>query len=101
MFERKLFLGFQIEPSFQKALLAVNQQLLALFIGKDGEYLHELSYEKKRYLGRFVDSPVELTTLELSQEHIYSLLKRLIPHYPYEQSSLWLLPVVDLLNEKD
>jgi hypothetical protein len=100
MFERRLFLGFQIDSAYQTALLAVNKALLGHFINDNGEYLSELVYENQRYLGRFLDSPIEVNSLEFSQEHIISLLKRLIPNYAYESSTLWLLPVVDL-NEED
>jgi hypothetical protein len=101
MFERKLFFGFQIDPVFQDALSAVNEELLGIFIRADGEYLQELSHENRCYLGKFVDSPLDLAALELLQVNIYSMLKRLIPNYPYEQSSLWLIPLADFIREKD
>jgi hypothetical protein len=34
------------------------------------------------------------------QLHIFSLLKRLIPNYPYDNSSLVLFPVVEFSSEE-
>ncbi|MGZ3732924.1 MAG: hypothetical protein ACXU9U_04230 [Parachlamydiaceae bacterium] len=101
MFERKLFFGFQIDTLFQDALSAVNKQLLGIFIRNDDEYLQELTYEKRRYLGKFVNSPLDLAALELLQVNVYSMLKRLVPNYPYEQSSLWLIPLADFIPKRD
>lgn len=101
MFERKLFFGCLISQEFENALLETNPELLSLFTQSKGEYLHEIFFQEQRYLGRFVPSPCEVSDLEQLKPHIYSLLKRLVPDYAYENTPLWLLPVVEVMIPDD
>lgn len=101
MFERKFFLGFLVDVDYQLALSSVNQRLIALYIQDSGNYLQEATFQEQRYLGCFLASPCEISHLELMEAHIYSLLKRLIPHHPYHHSTLWFFPMVEFLNKKD
>lgn len=96
MFERKLFLGCQIDSCYEKYLSKANPQLISLFIQPKGEFLNEAIYQDQRYLGRFISSPSDLSDIELLQPHIYSLLKRLVPDYSYETMPLWLFPVIEV-----
>ncbi len=99
-FERKFFFGFLVEGLYQKFLLSVNISLLNVYIGKGGNYLQEEEFQSQRYLGCYLLSPAEIPQLELMELHIFSLLKRLIPNYPYDNSTLVLFPVVEFSNEK-
>lgn len=96
MFERKLFLGYLIDACYEKHLSKANPQLLSLFTSPNGEYLHQLLHQDQNYLGRFLPSPHSLSDIELLKPHIFSLLKRLAPDYTYENSQLWLFPVVNV-----
>lgn len=96
MFERKLFLGFLIDVEYEKMLDQLNPELKSIFIRGGGEYLQEIVYKDTLYLGRFVPSPATHSELELLNLHVFSLLKRLIPQFPYENRALWLLPIIDM-----
>ena len=93
-FERLLFLGFPVDEAYQAKLLALNPQLLDLFIQKNGEYLQEMVFQGQKYLGRVIASPAQLADLDLLESHIYSLLNRLLPSHPYEGSELLLFPYI-------
>jgi hypothetical protein len=95
MYNARLFLGFPKEHELNFALQKINPALLSAFIQGDENYLKEIVYEKKKYLGKYISNPADLQTLELLQENIYSLLKRLIPDYPYQNTPLSLLPILE------
>lgn len=100
-FKRKFFLGMAVDSLFQQALSSVNRQILDYYIQNTGNYLQEVSFQEERYLGCFLTSPTETSHLELMELHIFSLLKRLLPHYPYQNSALWLIPLVELSQQED
>ena len=99
-FERKFFFGYLVEDVYQNLLSSVNNSLLDLYIKNGGEYLQEEIFQNKRYLGCYSSSPADIPHLELLESHIFSLLKRIIPNHPYDNSSLVLFPVVEFSNEK-
>jgi hypothetical protein len=90
-----LFLGFPIDPSFNEALKAANPDLLALFIqsSSSSSYLCETSYQGKSYLGKFTGEINDLNNLFLLESNIFSLLKKVVPLYPYSPDSLLLFPL--------
>lgn len=96
MFERRLFLGHPVDSYYEKLLSEVNPKLISLFIQSEGEYLHQALYQDRRYLGRFFSSPCNVSDIDLLQSHVYSLLKRLVPNFPYEEKPLWLFPVINV-----
>ncbi len=92
MFDYQLFLGLPILSSYQEELNQLPSSLRDLFIqNKDSSYLQQIEYENVVYLGKSLGSTIETFILDAMQAHIYSLLRRLIPHYPYEQHPLLLL----------
>ncbi len=103
MFERKFFLGFQIDELYQNALSSVNKQLFEHFVQSKGNYLQQVTFQGQDYLGCHLKSPIEISDLELMQVHTFSLLRRLVPEtqYLYNHSILWLFPVVEFSNQKD
>lgn len=96
MFKRELFLGYPIDPHYEQELADLNPQLLAFFIKPRGDYLQRIIYLESHYLGRIISSPATLSDIEKMHPHIYSLLRRLIPDYPYERNPLWLFPLVEV-----
>lgn len=98
MFERKLFLGHPVDAYYKQLLSEANPKLLSLFIQPEGEYLQQTVYQDQAYLGRFFPCPYHISDMDLLEAHVYSLLKRLVPEYPYEETSLWLFPVVDQIT---
>lgn len=100
MFDRKLFLGFPVDSRFENALITANTQLLSKFVHPNSQYLQEVNFQNQRYFGSFVPSPSEISELELKKSHIYSVLKRIVPQYPYDQSQLILFPVIELVKSE-
>lgn len=87
-----LFLGFALSESYQKELAHLPAIERELFIQKHPSlYLQEIESDGTFYLGKCLGPLVEFSTLEASQSHILSLLKKLIPSFPYEQYPLLLL----------
>lgn len=88
-----LFLGLRLSDHFQSQLALVNPDLAALFIGDNPAYLSRMSLPQGLFLGKKLGQQTDVETLKLAQENIYSLLKKLVPHYPYEETELVLLPI--------
>lgn len=85
-----LFLGFPVEGLFALAFQSIPLEMRALFIRPEGDFLHEHTRKGVRYLGKEVDSITNLADLELLQNHIYSVLKKLLPDYPCASTPLLL-----------
>ena len=85
MFDAALFLGFPVDMAYLKAIEAVDPNLKAYFLNcQNGDYLCEVNHEGIRYLGKFAGQISNISDLGLLQNHIYSILRRVAPHYPYE-----------------
>jgi hypothetical protein len=95
MYSVKLFFGFYVNEELADELIKVNPKLLALFIQNEENYLKEIEIQNKRYIGKGIESSIDLVSLELLQANIYSLLKKILPTYPFEKSPLILLPSQD------
>lgn len=92
MFDTTLFLGFPLLELYLNELMRLPAVELALFIQKEpSPYLQQIENEGRGYLGKSIGSSVELGALEAFQSHIYSLLKKLVPIFPYEEYPLLLL----------
>lgn len=94
MFESILFLGFKVEQHYSIELAALNPDLLKLYTHSPSDYLEEIVQDNQRFLGKFLDNPCDLNTLELTKLHIYSVLKKLVPAHSYDKSELWLIPLI-------
>jgi len=94
MFEVELFLGFPMDAHFTESLNALDPRLVALFInnGEDSAYLEKIAYQNADYVGKYVGEMSEIQSLSLLEANIYSILKKLVPHYPYETVPLILFP---------
>jgi hypothetical protein len=86
-----LFLGFEVSASYAGELAALKPQFARLFINPD--YLEEVTVGDRQYLGKFLTNQIDTAAVEQTSMHIYSLLKKLLPHHSYQQSTLWLLPL--------
>lgn len=91
MYRVELFLGFPVDDLFALQLENANHNLVKEFTKENDQYLSEIRYKEMRYIGKKAGSIATLSQLELLQENIYSLLKRLVPNFPYEESPLYLL----------
>lgn len=85
MFDCKLFLGLPLSLAFQQELDQLPNSMREIFIQSEpSPYLQRIECEGVGYLGKYLGASVELNDLDSLQDHIYSLLKKLIPSYPYE-----------------
>jgi hypothetical protein len=92
MFDTVLFLGFPLSDAYQKELLRLPSAERELFIQNQvSPYLQRVESEGTYYLGKCLGSSIEMVELDSSFLHIYSLLRKLVPNFPYEQYPLLLL----------
>lgn len=94
MYESTLFLGFKVDQRYSHALATLNPDLLHLYIHSSSDYLEEITQDNQQFLGKFIDNPCDMNTLELARSHIFSVLKKMAPAHSYEKSELWLLPLI-------
>lgn len=101
MLESQIFLGIREIPPLVEMLQKNPPQLLALFIleetvGLKSEaiYLQRVHYQQQPYLGKYLGSRADLSSLDLIQANIYSLLRRLAPTYPFQGIDLELFPII-------
>ncbi len=80
-----LFLGFATDEQFNGELNRINPHLFSLLVGKE-EYLTEVNHKGNRYLGKPLQGYPTLGQLEDLEKHLLSLLRRLVPHYHFEQT---------------
>ncbi|MFQ5728768.1 MAG: hypothetical protein ACE5GN_00205 [Waddliaceae bacterium] len=93
MFEVQLFLGFPVDILYSQEMEKANPNVVAQFIRKEGDYLREISHNDMKFLGKEIGKIISLPQLELLEENIYSLLKKVVPEFPYEEAPLYLFPV--------
>lgn len=92
MYSPKIFIGFPVSAEFSQSLQELSPEAKKVFIQDEpSEYLQQYRKDGKVYLGKEVGELTELSALAGLESHIYSLLKKLVPDYSYESSSLHLL----------
>lgn len=92
MFDYQLFLGLPLSDSYQQELRQIPASTRDVFIqSQSSPYLQQVESEGTLYLGKYLGSSIEVASLDSLQAHIYSLLKRLVSHYSYEEHPLLLL----------
>ena len=89
-----LYLGFPLNNSNLALLEKTDLSLRALFIDSGEEYLQQIYFEGRHYLGKSVGDQVSLSQLRLYEVNIYSLLTKLFPHYSCQSTPLKLFSVV-------
>ncbi|NGX55634.1 MAG: hypothetical protein KR126chlam2_01273 [Chlamydiae bacterium] len=89
-FQLKLFVGFSPDSNFEEGMEEANPYLASLLTG-GGDYLQKANYNQKRYLGKPTSSLLSVQQLENLEANVVSLLKRLVPGYPFENHPLCLL----------
>lgn len=93
MFTFQLFLGFPVDELYAEELSKANPYVVAQFIQKEGDYLREITYQDMRFFGKFLGHIAELQQIELLEANIYSLLKKLVPNFSYQEIPLYLFPI--------
>ena len=100
MFDYQLFIGFPKDPIFQQELQKANDHLMNQFINTHGEYLQEINHQGMQYLGKKVGKLATFSDITLIEANIYSILKKLVPHFPYEETPLMLFPISESIHAK-
>ena len=93
MINLQLFLGFPLHPSVQQELHLVKPELLRLYVCNDPTYLQKIEATGGSFLGKVLGSEIDLEALRLAESNIYSLLLRLLPNYPFQNTALLLFPI--------
>ncbi|MFI0434143.1 MAG: hypothetical protein ACH350_00250 [Parachlamydiaceae bacterium] len=96
MFDTQLFLGFLLFDTYLVKLRSLSDSERALFIQhEDPAYLQLVVNQGVEYLGKYLGQSVDMATVDLSSSHIYSVLRKLVPDFPYKDHPLVLfaLPI--------
>lgn len=88
MFDTALFLGILVDEELEQALSRSNPHLRALFIQEGSDYLHEITHQGSKYLGKQLGKLQDVSALPLVEQNIYSLFARLLPDYPWADREL-------------
>lgn len=89
----QLFYGIPVDKLLSEELTKINPTLKAIFIQSNSDYLQEITFKDKKYLGKFVGKICSLQSLELFENNIYSLLDKIVPEYPFRQQPIVLFPI--------
>jgi hypothetical protein len=95
VFDVTLFMGFPVDIAYDKALKNIDSQLVELFLHSPTNhgYLTQVCHNEIRYVGKFCGSISTLVDLDLLQENIYSILKKLTPNYHCDDIPLVLFAI--------
>ncbi len=72
-------------------LQSANPSLVALFTKGGDDYLETVEHHGQRYLGKCVGENADLARITLVEANIMSLLRRLVPDYPYQETPMLVL----------
>jgi hypothetical protein len=97
MFDYQLFIGFPKDPLFQKELQKTNEYLVKQYI--NGDSLVEIDHNGMQYLGKKLGKFAEFSKITLIENNIYSILKKLVPDFPYDETPLMLFTIPDTPHE--
>lgn len=94
MSDHPLFVGLPLTETYLRELQNLPPALIKTFIqDQSADYLQQIECDGVFYLGKSLETPYDMAALDALQTNVYSLLKKLIPDYPYEQHPLLLLPL--------
>ena len=100
MFNYQLFIGFPKDILFTKELQKTNTYRRDQFINSKGEFLIEIHHNGTDYLGKKLGKLEKFSEISLKEANIYSILKLLVPDYPYDEVPLMLFPIPESLHAK-
>lgn len=92
MFETQLFLGFPVDKLYATELDKVNPNLLSQYVNESDDYLKEIIHNEIRFFGKNLGKIITLPQMELFETNIYSILSKLVPDYPYDETPLYIFP---------
>lgn len=72
-----LFFGLILDDALKNQIAEANIHLEALFLHDEtGRYLQEFVHENTQYAGKWIGSATDVQELELLENHIYSIMKK-------------------------
>ena len=80
-------------------LKKIPDEIVGQFINEEGVYLTQAENAGMTFIGKFGDSLATFQELEHLEANIYSLLKKLVPNFPYEETPLYLFPLLEKTND--
>lgn len=92
MFDPFLFLGLPKNDLLNKHLQSAHPPLVA-YLTSGGDYLEEIVFNERLFLGKKSPLPLSIEELQLLEANVLSLLKKLAPQYPYKENPFLLLTV--------
>jgi hypothetical protein len=94
MITTQLFMGFEISEEYESQLKQLPSERVDFFIKDDPDYLQRYALEGVVYLGKFIGESLNIQSVEISRDHILSILKLLVPDFVYDSRSLIITTVV-------
>ncbi len=91
MFQTSLFVLFPVSEAFEKMLQGTNPSLVAMFTQGGDDYLESVEHNGQHYLGKCAGDTADIARITLLEANIGSLLRRLVPDYPYQETPLVVL----------
>lgn len=86
----RLFLGVPLEGQFQVAFDGADPILLSTFL--NAEYLEKTAFNGQIFIGKRLETVAALPQVVLTEAHLRSLFRRLLPDYSMESLSFTLIP---------
>ncbi len=95
MYQANFFLGYPVDSEFRLVLEKLDPSFKALFIQNGEAYLEEIDFAGVKYLGKKIEKAADISSLNLIEINIYSLLRRLDPTIPFQKIPLKLFPLIE------
>lgn len=94
VFNIPLFFGFFLDENLQTKIKEINPYQENLFLNdQTGNYLQGLVYDNQNLIGKWIGSITTLQQLKLLENHIYSILAKVIPTFDAKNYPLMIIPV--------
>lgn len=98
MLEVQLFLGFPVDKIFSQELEKINPVIAKQFIQRGENYLQEITHDGMPFLGKYAGKMATPLQLELLEANIYSLLRKIVPDFSYQEVPLYLFSIEETLS---
>jgi len=87
-------MGFEISQEYKSQLQQLPVEQVDFFIKDHPDYLQRCILDGVVYLGKFIGESLNIQSIEISRDHIISILKLLVPAFVYDSRSLIITTVV-------
>jgi hypothetical protein len=87
----QLFLGTPIQSTWKEDLN--NSSLFPIFVKNSDPNLYKISHQGQQYLGKPAGRITEVSSLDLLEQNIFGLLKKILPELQKELTPFFLLAI--------